>query len=212
MALIHQHEVVALEGIDGDGLVAHLVLELVNVEDLDRCPAKSSATVLIEELGLNARRLELARVLLAKPFVWREQDDPVQLAPPAVLVQVELVLKDIGVHQQRLAAAGCAPVGKLVQLRPSLGLRVERPDNLVGLRLVRVVERYLVVEAFSSAAGSLKVAVEVDLGEQQRQVLEVLPDDRLFAARDPALIQPLACASRCSGRTPATARWAAGSD
>src|SRR5665254_14456 len=36
-----------------------------------------------------------------------------------------------------------------------------------------------------------EIAVEVDLGEEQGQVLEVLPDDRLLAAREAPLVQPL---------------------
>ena len=43
MAFVHQHQVVALEGVDGDGLVAHLVLELVDIEDLNRPPREQSA-------------------------------------------------------------------------------------------------------------------------------------------------------------------------
>ena len=35
VAFVHQHEVVALEGIHGDGLVAHLIAQLVDVDDFD---------------------------------------------------------------------------------------------------------------------------------------------------------------------------------
>jgi hypothetical protein len=42
-----------------------------------------------------------------------------------------------------------------------------------------------------SRRGVAEIAIEVDFREQQRQVLEVLPDDRLLAARDPALVEPL---------------------
>ena len=125
-----------------------------------------------------------------QPLVGREQDDAVQLAPPAVLLQVVLVLEDVGVHQQRLAAAGGAPVGELVELRPGLGGLVEGRD-LVGLGLVRVVGGHLRVQRREQRLGIAEVAVEVDLGEEQRQVLEVLPDDRLLAARDAPLVQPL---------------------
>ena len=45
--------------------------------------------------------------------------------------------------------------------------------------------------ALSSACASLKVAVEVNLGEEQRQILEIFPDDRLFAARDAPVVQAL---------------------
>src|SRR5690606_8013864 len=41
------------------------------------------------------------------------------------------------------------------------------------------------------AGGVAEVAVEVDLREQQRQVLEVLPDDRLFAPGDAPVVEAL---------------------
>ncbi len=139
--LVHQHQIVALEGVDGDGLVAHLVLELMDVEDLDRLPGEQPAPVLVEQLRVDAGRLELAQVLLGEPFVGREQDDPVQLARSAVLLQVELVLEDVGVHQQRLAAAGGHPEGQLVELRPGLGRLVER-RNPVGF-LIHFIEGHM---------------------------------------------------------------------
>ena len=41
-------------------------LSLCDVEDLDRLPGEQPAPVLVEQLGLDARRLELAQVLLAE--------------------------------------------------------------------------------------------------------------------------------------------------
>ena len=66
---------------------------------------------------------------------------------------------------------------------------VERRD-LVGLGLVGVVGRDLRVQRREQRLRVAEVAVEIDLGEEQRQVLEVLPDDRLLAARDAPLVQP----------------------
>ena len=43
--------------------------------------------------------------------------------------------------------------------------------------------------AASSARGSPEPAVEVDLGEEQGEVLEVLPDDRGLATGDALLVQ-----------------------
>ena len=111
---IHEHQVVPLEGVDGDGPVTHLVAQPGHFQDLHRLTAEQPAAVLVEKLSSDARRLELAQVLLREPFVGRKQEDAVQLAPPAVLGQGVLVLQDVGVHQQRLAAAGGHPEGKLV--------------------------------------------------------------------------------------------------
>ena len=153
---IHEHQVVPLEGVDGDGPVTHLVAQPGHFEDLDRLPAEQPAAVLVEQLGVDARRLELAQMLLREPFVGRKQEDAVQLAPPAVLGQCVPVLQDVGVHQQRLAAAGGHPEGELVELRPGLSGFVERGDP-VSLGLVRVVGGHLRVQLhLSSALGSRK--------------------------------------------------------
>ncbi len=80
MALVHQHQVVALEGVDGDRLVAHVLAQPGDFEDLDRAPGEESAPVLVEQLRVDACRLELAQVLLRQPLVGREQEDAVQLA------------------------------------------------------------------------------------------------------------------------------------
>src|SRR5208337_3011599 len=50
---------------------------------------------------------------------------------------------------------------------------------------------YLRVQCREQSLGFAEVAVQVDFGEEQRQVLEILPDDRVIAARDAALVQPL---------------------
>ena len=50
---------------------------------------------------------------------------------------------------------------------------------------------HLLVQRLAKLIRIAEVPVEIDLGEEQRQVLEILPDDRLLAARDPPLVQPL---------------------
>ena len=129
-------------------------------------------------------------MLLREPFVGGEQEDTVQLPPPAVQGERVLVLQDIGMHQQRLAAAGGHPEGELVELRPGLGGFVERGD-LVGLGLACVVGGHLRVQGGEQGLGIAEVAVQVDLAEEEGQVLEVLPDDRFFAPGDPPFVQPL---------------------
>jgi hypothetical protein len=125
VALVHQYQVVALEGVDGDGLVAHLVAQPGHFEDLDRLAGEQPAPVLVEQFGFDARRLELAQVLLGQALVGRQQQDAVQFPPSPVRLQRVLVLEDVGVHQERLAATGGAPVGQLVELRPGRGGFVE---------------------------------------------------------------------------------------
>src|SRR5690606_7463712 len=47
------------------------------------------------------------------------------------------------------------------------------------------------VERLPQAGGVAEVAVEVNFREQQRQVLEVLPDDRFFAPGDAPVVEVL---------------------
>ena len=59
MPFIHQHQVVALEGVDGDGPVAHLVTQAGYFEDLHGLSAEKPAAVLVEQFGLDSRCFEL---------------------------------------------------------------------------------------------------------------------------------------------------------
>jgi len=55
-------------------------------------------------------------VLEAQSLVRDEQDDPVEIAFSAVRLQVMLVLKDVDVHEERLAGASRAPEGEFPQV------------------------------------------------------------------------------------------------
>src|SRR5690606_28689587 len=137
-----------------------------DLQDLDRLPGEQAPRVLVEQLCLYAGRRELPQVLLREPLVRREQDDAVQLTPPAVPGEVMLELEDVGVHHQRLAAAGRHPQGELVELWPRLGVRIQRSE-LVGLGLVRVVRGDLSVQRREQRLRVAEVAIEVDLREEQ---------------------------------------------
>ena len=75
-------------------------------------------------------------------------------------------------------------------MRPGLSGFVEGRD-LVSLALVRVVGGHLRVQLCEQRLGITEIAFQVDLAEEQGQVLEVLPDDRLVAAGNPPFVQPL---------------------
>ena len=97
------------------------------------------------------------------------------------------VLQNVRVHQERLAAAGSHPEGDLVELRPSLGAFVQRLDT-VGLVLAFVECGYLLVQGSKKSRWVAKIAVQVDLGKEQRQVLKVFPDDWGIAASNAPVI------------------------
>ena len=85
MSFIHQDKIVPFKCVDGDGLVAHLILQFVDVENLNCMTREQVASILVEEFGLDSSGLKLAQVLLAQSFVWGEQDNAIQLAPATVL-------------------------------------------------------------------------------------------------------------------------------
>ena len=191
MPLVDQHEVVPLERLHGDRPVSHLVPELRDLQDLDRLAGEESPALLAEDLRLDPRRLELAQVLAREPFVRGQQDDAVEVAGAAVARGQAPVLEDVGVHEQRLAAAGGHPERQLVELRRSVafgGSLVERGDA-VGLRLAFVECGDACVQRREQRTRVAEPAVEVDLGEEQGEVLEVLPDDRGLAAGDALLVE-----------------------
>ena len=60
MSFVHKDEVVALEGVYGDGLLAHLLLELGDLQDLDGLSGEEATSVFLEDLRLDTGLLELA--------------------------------------------------------------------------------------------------------------------------------------------------------
>ncbi len=126
VSFVDQDQVVVLEGVDGDGLVAHVLTQLMDVDDLDGLPREEAASVLVEDLGLDARSLQLFEVLPAEVLVRGDEDDAVQISTPTVLLEVVLILKNVGVHEKRLAGAGRAPECEPVELRPGFLVGIER--------------------------------------------------------------------------------------
>jgi hypothetical protein len=60
---VDEHEVVALKSLDGHCPVAHLIAQLVDVDDLDGRASEERLGVLAEYVRLNAGRLEFGEVL-----------------------------------------------------------------------------------------------------------------------------------------------------
>ena len=60
----------SLEGVDGDGPLTHLVAQPSHFDDLDHLPAEHPRPVLVEQLRIDARRLELAQDAAARALRW----------------------------------------------------------------------------------------------------------------------------------------------
>jgi hypothetical protein len=78
--------------------------------------SEQSRAILPKQFRSKPSRLELSQVLLAEALVRGQQNNSVQLATATVFFEIKQVLQDVGVHQQRLAAAGGAPIGDFVNL------------------------------------------------------------------------------------------------
>src|SRR5579883_3616961 len=63
MSFVYENKIVAFEGIDRNGLLAHILTKLRHLHDLDRSAREQPTTVLSEQLRFDARKLELAQVL-----------------------------------------------------------------------------------------------------------------------------------------------------
>ena len=106
-----------------------------------------------------------------------------------ILCKVELVLQNIDMHEQRLAAAGCTPVCKLVDLRPGFSFCIKRSD-LVGFCFLHIVSRNLKVQRPEKRNRITEIPVKIDLGKKQGEILKILPDNRLLPACDTPFIEP----------------------
>ena len=169
MPFIDQHQIVAFKGFHRDRLVAHLVAQLVDVDDLN----KAYGFVLIKELRTTkARQLQFLQMLARQAFIGREQNDLVRVSVLATVLEVMQVLVDVDVQQQGFAAAGGVPECQLVQfirikwLKAMLGLVVRHQSGVVGL--------HSFIQAIQQLLALVEIPVQVNLGEQQREILEIL--------------------------------------
>lgn len=93
-------------------------------------------------------------------------------------------------HHQRLAAAGSHPVGELVELRPSFPFRIKRWEP-VALRFALVPDNNPFVQGRKQPLRVAEISIKVDFGEEEGQILEVLPDNRCLSARNSPLVETL---------------------
>ena len=167
MAFVHKDEVVSLESFDRDRLIAHLVGELVDVDDFEG--ALEGAGFVFLEVADEAEtgELGLAQVLGGQTLVGCEQDDLIRehaFTPRLVVVQV---LEDVDVEEERLAAARGVPKSEAVEI-----VGGEGRETHLGLVGVKSNERG--VEAVEELRTAAEIPIEVDLGEEEREVLEIL--------------------------------------
>src|SRR5659263_25759 len=168
---VDQQQVVATKGINRDGLLAHLVTQLVDVDDLHLATLVESPTVLVEDLCRYPGCAELIKVLHGQCFVGCQQQDVADVRATAVVLQVPAVLQDVNVRQQRLAGPRGTPEGYFAQVVASIR------RQLLRVRLVGVEQHDLTVELSEQSVRIPEPAVEVDLCCKQRQILEVAPPD-----------------------------------
>ena len=173
VALVHEDQVVALEGLHGHAHAAAALFlhQFGNLDDPDRVfPIHhQTALVQIEPPGRNIRGGHLHHVLIAQSLVRRDQQDVVQRQ--VVIVQ-ELAVVDM--HDQRLTAAGRHPECQLLQV----GFREPGVLRLTGgLRGVALLDE--AVQRAEHPSPPVEVPVQEYLRVEDCDVLEVPKRDRL---------------------------------
>ena len=112
-------------------------------------------------------------MLARQTLVGREQDDAVQLRPPARLAEIVQVLADVTVHEQRLPAAGRHPESQLVEVVHG------EERELFARDYVPVVGIHGHVQRRHQALAVAEIAVQVHFRHQQPQILEIEGIQRL---------------------------------
>ncbi|MDT8441045.1 MAG: hypothetical protein RQ723_05260 [Desulfuromonadales bacterium] len=114
-------------------------------------------------------------MLPGEPFVRGQQDDPVQFVLPPMLLQVVLILQNIDMHQQGFAGTGRIPERQFLQFVALKG------RDLITRRPALVEDCHMGIQGFKQSIGIGKITIQIDLGQQQRQILKILPRNPGFA-------------------------------
>ena len=176
VSFVHEHQVVGSELADGNPLDPLPLGEFVDVEDLDR-PEEFPGSVGGEEPGTQAARVHLPPVLLRHALVGRQQDHGADT--PSGPLGIVPVLLDVDMHEQCLAGASRALEGQGFEI----GRLVRWETAIAGAEAS--------VQLHQQLPGLAEVAVEVVLGEEQRQVLVGLQAPAVLHGQPQSAFVPL---------------------
>ena len=178
--LVDEDEVVALEERWADRVRARLGPELRNLDDVHVGLAKGQAELrtLLEHATTEARRVHLANVLATETRIGSDQQDVVRRRLSMTLERC-LVLKEVRVQEQGLSGSRGLPERELGEV---VGARVlVEPVGLEIKASLAIEGRQEAVETGPKSIAVGEVPLEIQLREQESEVLEVLPPDRLGA-------------------------------
>ena len=134
---------------------------------------------LLERATTQARQIHLANVLAAETRIGSDQQDVVRRRLSMTLERC-LVLKEVRVQEQGLSGSRGLPERELGEV---VGARVlVEPVGLEIKASLTVEGRQEAVETGPKSIAVSEVPLEIQLCEQEPEVLEVLPPDRLGAA------------------------------
>ena len=172
MPLIHQHQIVLLEAIDGDGLDLAFLLQLVHIDYDHIILLLAETAILLEHRRRDGRQGKLIQVLFTHTLVGRQHDNLVN-GQPAVdsLGPLEIMqkLQNVHVHDQRFAAAGGAHKSQLVQFIRRIGLKINEPEGSV----FDLPQPFIEISAKCVRVG--KIPIQIHFREEQGNILEILP-------------------------------------
>ena len=106
-------------------------------------------------------------MLARQAFVGCQQNDLVRVCVFFTVLEVMQILFDVDVQQQRFAAACGVPECQLVQF-----IRIKRLKAMFSV-LLGVVGLQSIIQTIQQLLSLVKIPVQINLGEQQREILEV---------------------------------------
>lgn len=105
-------------------------------------------------------------MLLGKPFIGSEEDNPVQFFLSAMLFHIIAVLQDIGMHEEGFARSGGHPEGELIHILRRIG-GICKTLNAVRFFQILIDPIHLSRDVGTEFFGVRKIAVQVYLGKEQ---------------------------------------------
>ena len=182
VALVHEDQIVALERLHRHAEAAAL-LHFRELGDLDHAdgvwfpvlPVQPTLAQAEATAG-NGRRGHLRQMLFAQALVGRHQQDAVQRLALRGVVAQELMI--VEVQEKRFATAGGDPERQFAQVVQ----RVFQIHTNVPQPRIRAADQLETVEGLQQRAAPVEEPVQIDLGVEHGQVLEVAQRDRHGAA------------------------------
>ncbi len=172
MALVHEDQVAALEGLHrhADPAAALLLYQFSDLNDLHGvgCAPPQAAVVQVESPRRDAGGGKFGQVLFAQALVGRDEQDVIQRL--RVVAQKLMVVQ---MQNQRLAAAGGHPVGQFAQIGFGEGV-----IGRLGWQFLGIAVPHKGIEVLQQLCPVIEQTIQDNLGQERGQILKIAQGDR----------------------------------